>query len=467
MPPSLALILWLVCLILLLRFDPAKEPKTAVALWIPVIWLSLLGSRNPSAWFSGGGGTSASAYEEGNPIDRIIYLALMGLAIWVLRSRSFNLGLFCRRNLTLTAFVVFALLSAAWSDFPFTCLKRWFRDIGGYLVILVALSDFRPKEAIGTVIRRVSYLLVPLSIVLDKYFPDLGRSFDYWTGSGFYQGVTTGKNLLGSLALISGLYFICDTISRWSERKQPKARRILLVNAAFIAMSLSLLQVAKSTTSQVCFGIGFVVVVAVQSKVLRRQSILLKAMIPAAFLLYVVLAFGFNQLGSMAQAVGKDSSLTDRTRIWAFLLNMHINPIIGTGYQSFWLGPRLEMFWSDAGLGHINEAHNGFLEAYLELGLVGVFMIVLIVISSYRNICRRLSPFSSIAPLSFAMWITMLFYSMAEAGFESGLFWLVFLLTTATVARLEEKRAKMTPSSGQPEGARSLSGFVTAVPIEQ
>ncbi len=48
---------------------------------------------------------------------------------------------------------------------------------------------------------------------------------------------------------------------------------------------------------------------------------------------------------------------------------MKTNPLLGTGYESFWLGPRLQWFWQHAGLGHINEAHNGYLEVYLNLGI--------------------------------------------------------------------------------------------------
>ena len=31
-------------------FDPAREPKTSAALWVPVIWLFFLGSRPPAMW---------------------------------------------------------------------------------------------------------------------------------------------------------------------------------------------------------------------------------------------------------------------------------------------------------------------------------------------------------------------------------------------------------------------------------
>ena len=67
-------------------------------------------------------------------------------------------------------FLLFALLSVLWSDFPLVALKRWFRDLGNYLVILVVLSDPRPLEAVRALLRRLCYLLIPLSILLVKYY---------------------------------------------------------------------------------------------------------------------------------------------------------------------------------------------------------------------------------------------------------------------------------------------------------
>ena len=91
-------------------------------------------------------------------------------------SRSFNWGSFFSRNLALMAFLSFALVSVCWSDFPFVALKRWFRDLGSYLVILVVLSDPRPLEAVRTVLRRLSYLLIPLSILLNKYYSPIEQT---------------------------------------------------------------------------------------------------------------------------------------------------------------------------------------------------------------------------------------------------------------------------------------------------
>ena len=54
----------------------------------------------------------------------------------------------------------------------------------------------------------MAYLLIPLSIVLTKYFPELGKQYDTWSGMGYYIGVATSKNMLGALCLVSAVFFL-------------------------------------------------------------------------------------------------------------------------------------------------------------------------------------------------------------------------------------------------------------------
>src|SRR5271167_2450198 len=61
MPPSLALFLWLILLVALLRFDPGKDAGTSPALWVPLIWMFILGTRLPSQWLGGQVGSVAQA----------------------------------------------------------------------------------------------------------------------------------------------------------------------------------------------------------------------------------------------------------------------------------------------------------------------------------------------------------------------------------------------------------------------
>jgi len=455
MVPSVALLLWLVFLSGLLFWDPAKTPRTSPALWVPVIWMFILGSRLPSQWLGGGVGQVAQALEDGNPLDRTISSTLILLAVGILASRSFNWGVFFARNLALTIFLSFALVSFVWSDFPFVAFKRWFRDFGNYLVILVALSDTRPQEAIRTLLRHLFFLLIPLSVVLIKYYPEIGKSWDSWTGVAEYSGVTTGKNMLGVLCLVSGLFFFWDTATRWADRKKRRTKWIIVVNVAFIAMTLWLLNICNSATSRVCLMLGCLVIAAAHCKAVKRRPALLTVLIPVGICGCMLLAiFGIDIKAAVAGAVGRDPTLTDRTKIWSFVLSMKTNPLLGTGYESFWLGPRLLWFWQHAGLGHINEAHNGFLEVYLNLGIIGLSLLGWFLIASYRAICTRFKRFSSFGSLSLATWTILLFYSITEAGFRSGLMWLTFLLVVVAVPQRASSRSRYSAFGTQgPSGA--------------
>lgn len=464
MPPSIALLLWIILLVGLIWFDPAKVPQTSVALWVPVTWMFIEGSRLPSQWLGDQVGQAAQALEEGNPFDRTIYFGLLFLAIGILISRSFKWGDFFARNRALVALVSFALVSVCWSDFPFVAFKRWFRDLGNYLVVLVVLSDPRPSEAVRAVLRRLGYLLLPLSVVLVRYYPQIGKQYSA-SGVSMYAGVTTGKNLLGIVCVICGLFFFWDTLTRWSERKQKRTSRIILLNLAFIAMTLYLLHLAQTATANVCLILGCLVIVAARTRSLRRHPAFLKMLIPASFCLYLILAFGFNMSGELAGAVGKDPTLTDRTRIWTFVLSMHTNPFFGTGYESFWLGPRLQWFWQMSGLGRINEAHNGYLEVYLNLGIIGLLLVAAFLIASYRTIWNKLSPLASLSSLTLALWIIFLFYNVTEAGFRSGLMWLTFLLSSIAFQQKATARQPRTALAG-PERVTGASVWATdpAVP---
>jgi O-antigen ligase len=450
--------------VLLFRFDPAKNSKTSIALWIPTIALFILASRTPSQWLSGSVSITVQSVEDGDPLDRAVTLLLILAAFGILFARSFKWKDFLAKNLAFTTLLAFGLVSIIWSDFPLVAARRWLRDFGTISILLVVLSDPHPAEAIRTVLRRVCYLFIPLSVLLVKYFLDIGRAFDYWNGTGYFQGAATTKNMLGEMCLVSFLFFLWDSAVRWPDRKQRKARLALFVNALFLLMTLSLLIKSRSTTSTVCVALGSSVILGAYSKTFRRRPKLLKALIPLAFVAYLVLSFGLDMTGTLAQSVGKDPTLTDRTKIWAFLLSMRTNPMIGVGYRSFWYGPRLQYFWANSGLGQLNEAHNGFLGLYLDEGLIGVSILIVFLISSYRMICSRLSQKADIAVLGLAGWICIVFHNMSEASFEGSLVYYFFLLlgiAAPSFARHQVRRAVRSEDTDD-DG----SGFGKPGPVE-
>lgn len=434
MPPSLALFLWLVLVLAFLYYDPARDTKMSLALWVPLIWMFIVGSRLPSQWLGAQMETAAQALEEGNAVDRTILTILILLALGILTARSFNWAGFFRRNLFLMAFLLFALASVFWSDFPFVALKRWFRDFGEYLVILVVLSDAHPFEATRIVLRRLCFMIIPLSILLIKYFPQIGIQYQFWSGAPMYVGATTSKNMLGGACLVSGIFFFWDTVARWPDRRVRRNKRIIALNIVFIGMTLWLLYLARSATSGVCLALGCLVIAAAHSRVIRRRPALLRTLIPIGFLSYLVMAFGFGMTGDLAEVVGRNATLTGRTDLWKILLGMHTNPIIGTGYESFWLGPRLQWIWQR--FTFVNEAHNGYLEVYLNLGVVGLFLLGAFLIATYQAIGKRLKVSAQFGSLTLALWTILLFYNVSEAAFTAThLIWLTFLLGAIVIPR--------------------------------
>jgi exopolysaccharide production protein ExoQ len=426
MSPSVALFLWFILVVGLLRFDPAKEVDTSAALWIPLTWMFIVASRLPSQWFGYTARATASILEEGIAFDRNIFIAMMVISIFILISRSFNWVQFFTKNIALTIFFAFALLSVLWSDFPSVAIKRWFRDFGIYLAILVALSDVHPRQAICTVIRRLLYILIPLSVLLIKYFPAMSRQYDFWTGVVSYTGAASSKNTLGVLCLVSGLFFFWDTLGRWSSRKVQITKRIILVNLFFLAMTLWVLQKSSSATSQACLALGCLVIMAARTRDEGLRGYL-KVLIPSAISLYGILAFGlgFDLNAIAAQFFGRDPTLTDRTKIWKVVLSVDTNPLLGTGYESFWLGSRLQKVWQV--FPGINEAHNGYLQMYLQLGFIGLLILCWVLMSFYRSIWRRHDALSGLAPLSLALWTVLAFYNVTEAAFQGGVLWLTLL----------------------------------------
>lgn len=380
--------------------------------------------------------------QEGNPVDSAIYSLLILLSVAVLVLRSFDWGRFLSRNAALVLFLSFALLSIFWSDYPFITMKRWIRDLGNYLVMLVALSEAYPLEAVRTVLRRFCYLLIPLSVMLIKYYPQMSISYSAWTGAPEYIGATTSKNMLGVLCLIGGIFFFWDTLIRWSARKESKNKQVMLLNMVMLAMTLWLLHMSASSTSEMCLVLGCLIIVAVHTKWARRHPAVLKVVIPTGMCLYLILAFGFgiNVNALAAQIVGKDPTLTGRTLIWQAVLSTGTNPLIGTGYETFWLGPRLAWVWRQTGPG-INEAHNGYIDMYLNLGIVGLVLLMTFLAASFRTICHRLDHERSFGSLSLALWTILPFYNVTESAFKGQLIFVIFLLAALVVPQKKKLKS--------------------------
>ena len=99
---------------------------------------------------------------------------------------------------------------------------------------LLVLSEQEPWQAMQSLLRRTAYVLIPFSVLLIKYFPDLGVVYSRWTGEILWIGVTLQKNGLGRLCVISIFFLIWTFTRRWHKKEvavgkyQPHAEALLL-----------------------------------------------------------------------------------------------------------------------------------------------------------------------------------------------------------------------------------------------
>jgi exopolysaccharide production protein ExoQ len=425
MPSNLALLLYCVMLVWFLRYERSINPVAPTpGLWVPVAWLFIVFSRLPSQWL-GNSWVGASNLEEGNSLDRVVYLTLIAAAVYLVAQRQVSWGDLVGSNLALAALLLFTLLSAVWSDYPGIAAKRWVRDLGNYLIVLVILLAPRPLDALDVVMRRVCFILIPLSIVIIKYFRHLGVQYDPWSGVAAFSGASTSKNGLGILCLVSGLFFFWDIVRRWRQRKDRQVRRVLLVDVAFIGMTLWLLNLAQSATSVLCLVVGATIIVVAHSAPLGSRPTWLRIGVPSLVALFFVLEFSFGISELVLAALGRDRSMTGRTNVWDTVVRLNPNPVVGAGYETFWLGDRLFALWAEYWW-RPTQAHNGYLEVYLNLGFVGLFMLGLFLLVGYVRIWRPTNTVDAIS-LNVAIWIIALLYNLTEANFFKGPMWILLL----------------------------------------
>jgi exopolysaccharide production protein ExoQ len=246
-----------------------------------------------------------------------------------------------------------------------------------------------------------------------------------------YPGFFLGKNYLGEFAAIPFLLALHETLySGW--------RRVF--GLFILAVSAWLLFWANSKTA---FGLALLVPLAAGLTLLVRK---LTRLSPAVILLSVPLCFmvlstvshfGLERLSYMLYG---DSSLTGRTVIWDFA-NAEIarRPLLGWGYQSFWLaGPDAPSATDARGwVKSMPDGHSGYVDTKLELGYVGFALLISFILATLHGVGRMAdrAPARAWIVLSLALYIIV--YNFLESLWMRGyeFLWVMFLILAAEIGR--------------------------------
>jgi len=368
----------------------------------------------------------AITLEEGSPLDRCIYLGLIAAGTYVLSKRHVQVSEIIRQNQWLTIFFIYCFLAIFWSDFPFVAFKRWIKVLGHPIMALIVLTEPDPLEALTRLIKRCAYVIVPVSILFIKYYPELGRGFDHWTGAPSNNGITTNKNTLGVDCLILGFFFFWHLLQTRSLERGKLRRNELFLTGGFLLAIWWLFSMAHSSTALVSFFVGVLVVLILGLRFVDKRFIGTYVVIGVLALLAAEWAFGIY--ASAIQLLGKDSTLTDRTLLWSELLKVKINPLFGAGFESFWLGDRFRNF-AESRWWQPNQAHNGYLETYLNLGVVGLILLIVLLIATFWKVRRELLTNFQFGRFRLGFLAAVVAYNWTEAAFKNiSAIWFVFYI---------------------------------------
>lgn len=433
MPPPLALLLTITfCVVMLRRFGHDPRERSG-ALWLPCIWIFFIASRFPGQWLDtfgiriGGGGSP----EDGSPLDAAFFLALILAGMAVLLRRSLDLPALIRANLWLFLFFLYGFLSIAWSDFPFVSFKRWVKTMGHPVMALIVVTSPDPKLALRLVMNRCLIIMLPLSVMTIKYFPEIGRGFSFWTGAANNRGIAHNKNELGYGCFIFGIFLFWSYLVARRNSDPRRRRQETWFSLGFLIIALWLLRMADSATSIVVLTLGSAVIFSLGFGFVSKRRF--GTVIIASMFAAVMLEITIGIYASTIALLGRDPSLTDRTEVWADALSLADSPILGAGFEAFWLGPRLEVMWSKWWW-QPNQAHSGYIEVYLNYGLVGLAIFAIMLLTTFHKISARFFTDFEFARLRMGFFFAILVYNYTEATFKAvHLVWTLFYLIALDV----------------------------------
>jgi O-antigen ligase len=196
-------------------------------------------------------------------------------------------------------------------------------------------------------------------------------------------------------------------------------------------MVLYTFNLANSATSLVCFGVGTMVMAALGLELFNKRPRAVHVLVVVAVSVCLFALFDGSSL--LVSSLGRDTTLTGRTGLWAQLVSMNSAPLLGTGFETFWLGPRAEAIWRIYWW-HPNQAHNGYLEILLNLGGVGVLLLGVQVVGGYINVTRSLRDGQAFGRFRLALLMAALLLNVTEAAFKvMHPVWIAFLIAAANL----------------------------------
>jgi O-antigen ligase len=332
-------------------------------------------------------------------------------------------------------------------------------------IVLPAMLAVRTADMM-----RALFLCFAFASILNVFFV-LGRPPSAGNNENFgYAGLFADKNSMGQVAAVAFLLAL-------QEMFNPGRRRALGIIVVVIATLLLFLSKSK-TSLGLAFCAPFLakLTLIIGRKIRISSATILLSILFCYALLSSVSGFKMNRVSYMLYG---NPDFSGRIYIWDFVqYEIARRPLLGWGYQSFWLvgpdGPSIV----DAGgwLEVMPHAHNGYLDVRLETGLIGFALFVSFIITTLYAIGRVAdrNPVRAWIVLSLALFVILENYleTVWMRGFS--VLWVVFVIVAAEAGRYSRpflptraaygSRTPRLASPGLSRGLRPLDSHKNPAP---
>lgn len=418
MSQTLALSFCIMFVIFMLWLDHKQSPQLSLTLWIPTIWLLLIGSKPLGIWFDSGGAT----VEEGSTLDRIFLTILLCVGLIILTKRRIRWKYLLQDNIWLLLLISYMFISIIWSDILFVSLKRWIKEFILIIMAFLAATEPDPRKALESIFRRTIYILIPFSYVLIHYFGQYGRIYVHREGILMWTGVTLHKNCLGQLCLFAVLFLIWEILRRLQGKSAPAVKYQTHIEALLIIVTFWLMGgpehvFSYSTTSFVSLFLGLMILFSFFVMKQRAFSTFQRAF--AVMIIFVIFYgtitpfIGNLSIIDISQWFGRSETLTGRSTIWALLVPLALEKFsLGYGYGGFWTTETRE-------LSSVSQAHNGYLDTILNVGFLGLLLVTIFLFSTCRKAQRTSLQDSDWGALWLSYLLVIVVHNISESSIAS------------------------------------------------
>lgn len=318
-----------------------------------------------------GDGINVSSFDLSLIAKISLLIYFITFILLILRWKKFIAVLPANRFLLILVGII--CFSCVWSINPAQTFRFSFYAVGSTAFGLYLATRYSLSQQMDLLGWTYGLMLV-LSILFAVAIPQYGLMAALHEGA--LRGVFTHKNMFGTIMAPSGVVFFLNAL---------RGQKYSWIYWGLLTLSLAAMVMSKSTTAMATFGI--MLILCFVYRIFRwRYEIMISAILTIAIVSFALLiwAFGYSGLDFLFGLVGKDATLTGRTDIWRYVWDqIELRPWLGYGLSAFWNG-------LDGPSGYIQlamrtaviYAHNGFLDIWLSIGIVGLGVFVFSFVSN-------------------------------------------------------------------------------------